>query len=142
MLLYSVISFEPTIASSPLKIAEPTTLWLSKVMSLKSEEFSFRDFLDQINVMINGQCMDKGLNYECLIYGLKGLLFGLPAAVLMTYAIYRVTNISFEIDFYIPWQSIVIAVGSVFLVVFATMLYARRKLRRDNPIDALKSEML
>ena len=38
-------------------------------MSLKEEEFSFRDFLDQINVMINGQCVDKGLRFECNIVG-------------------------------------------------------------------------
>ena len=38
-------------------------------MALKEEEFSFRDFLDQINVMINGQCVDKGLRFECNIIG-------------------------------------------------------------------------
>ncbi len=38
-------------------------------MVLKNDEFSFRDFLDQINVMINGQCVDKGLEYECHIIG-------------------------------------------------------------------------
>ena len=38
-------------------------------MSLKEEEFSLREFLDQINVIINGQCMDKGLRYECSILG-------------------------------------------------------------------------
>ena len=38
-------------------------------MTLKSEEFSFRDFLDQINIMINGQCVDKGLRYECTVIG-------------------------------------------------------------------------
>ena len=38
-------------------------------MVLKNEEFSFRDFLDQINVMINGQCADKGLTFECHIIG-------------------------------------------------------------------------
>ncbi|MBQ9009899.1 MAG: amino acid permease [Clostridia bacterium] len=36
---------------------------------LKNEEFSFREFLDQINIMINGQCQDKGLTYECHIIG-------------------------------------------------------------------------
>lgn len=34
---------------------------------IKSEEFSFREFLDQINIIINGQCLDKGLHYECSI---------------------------------------------------------------------------
>ena len=38
-------------------------------MVLKNEEFSFREFLDQINIIINGQCQDKGLHYECHIVG-------------------------------------------------------------------------
>ncbi len=38
-------------------------------MVLKNEEFSFREFLDQINIIINGQCQDKGLSYECRIVG-------------------------------------------------------------------------
>ena len=38
-------------------------------MGLKKEEFSFREFLDQINIMISGQCVDKGLHYECTIIG-------------------------------------------------------------------------
>ena len=38
-------------------------------MVLKNEEFSFRDFLDQINVIINGQCQDKGLEFKCRIIG-------------------------------------------------------------------------
>ncbi len=38
-------------------------------MALKEEEFGFRDFLDQINVMINGQCVDKGLRFACDIIG-------------------------------------------------------------------------
>ena len=38
-------------------------------MVLKNEEFSFREFLDQVNIIINGQCQDKGLHYECQIIG-------------------------------------------------------------------------
>ena len=38
-------------------------------MTLKSEEFSFRQMLEQINTMISGQCQNKGLNYECRING-------------------------------------------------------------------------
>ena len=35
-----------------------------------------------------------------------------------------------------------IAVLSVFLVVFATMMYSMSKVKKDNPIDALKNENL
>ncbi|MBO4217268.1 MAG: amino acid permease, partial [Clostridia bacterium] len=38
-------------------------------MVLKSEEFSFREFIEQINIIINGQCLDKGLHYDCRIVG-------------------------------------------------------------------------
>ncbi|WP_024857003.1 amino acid permease [Ruminococcus albus] len=38
-------------------------------MVLNNEEFSFDGFLEQINIIINGQCQDKGLNYECRIVG-------------------------------------------------------------------------
>ena len=110
---------------------------ISTNVLLRRREFAM---LKSVGLAESG--LRKMLNYECLIYGLKGLLFGLPAAVLMTYAIYRVTDISFDVDFYIPWQSVVIAVGSVFLVVFVTMLYARRKIRKDNPVETLKTETL
>lgn len=46
-------------------------------MVLKNEEFSFREFLDQINIIINGQCVDKGLRYECRIAsGVADYYFG------------------------------------------------------------------
>jgi len=48
----------------------------------------------------------------------------------------------FEIGFSLPWAAIGISVASVFLVVFATMMYAMRKIKKDNPIDALKNENL
>ena len=41
-----------------------------------------------------------------------------------------------------PWLDIAIAAVSVFAVVFATMLYSMRKIKKDNPIDALKNENL
>ncbi len=34
-------------------------------MVLKSEEFSLRGFLEQINTLVSSQCQDKGLHYEC-----------------------------------------------------------------------------
>ena len=38
-------------------------------MVLKDEEFAFREFIDQISIIINGQCLDKGLHYECHMAG-------------------------------------------------------------------------
>ena len=48
----------------------------------------------------------------------------------------------YEAQFHLPWTAIGIAVLSVFLVVFITMMYSMRKIKKDNPIDALKNENL
>ena len=82
----------------------------------------------------------KMMNYECVLYGVKGLVYGLPVAFLLTYAIYESLDMGLEQGFFIPWYSILIAVGSVFLVVFATMLYAMNKIRKDNVVETLKNE--
>ncbi|MBR1559738.1 MAG: response regulator [Clostridia bacterium] len=38
-------------------------------MTLKNEEFSMREMLEQINTMINSQCQEKGLRYDCRFTG-------------------------------------------------------------------------
>ncbi|MBQ3322457.1 MAG: response regulator [Firmicutes bacterium] len=38
-------------------------------MTIRSEEFSFRAMLEQINTMVMSQCNEKGLKYECSITG-------------------------------------------------------------------------
>ncbi len=82
------------------------------------------------------------MNLECLLYGGKALLFGLPVSLFMTWLIHQSIRNGFVSVFYVPVVPVVIAVCSVFLVVFVTMLYAMRKIERDNPIDALKNENL
>ncbi|MBR0103793.1 MAG: hypothetical protein IJQ01_09890, partial [Selenomonadaceae bacterium] len=38
-------------------------------MSFRNEEFSFTSFVYQINTLIDGQCKDKGLTYDCQLKG-------------------------------------------------------------------------
>ena len=104
---------------------------------LRRREFAM---LESIGMTEKG--MRRMLSYECVIYGLRALLFGLPVSVGVTFLIHKIVAQELERGFYMPWQSILIAVGSVFAVVFATMLYARRRISRENPIDALKNENL
>lgn len=108
---------------------------ISTNISLRRREFAMLK-----SVGLGQRGFRKMMNYECAIYGLKCILYGLPISVLITFAIYKVTGAAYETAFYIPWSGVVIAVGSVFAVVFATMLYATGKIKHDNPIDALKNE--
>ena len=80
------------------------------------------------------------LNYECILYGAKSILYGLPVSVLVTYVIYQVVDVGYQVSFYVPATSVVIAVASVFLVVFATMFYAAGKLKKSSVVETLKDE--
>ncbi len=82
----------------------------------------------------------KMMNFECLLYGAKALLYGLPVSAAISFLIYSAVSEGYSTGFRLPWVSIGIAVLSVFAVVFATMLYAMHKVRKENPIDALRSE--
>ena len=82
------------------------------------------------------------MNFECLLYGSRALLYGLPVSFGVTYLIYLAIMEGYETRFQLPWTAIGIAVLSVFLVVFMTMMYSMSKIKKDNPIDALKNENL
>lgn len=108
---------------------------ISTNISLRRREFAMLK-----SIGLGNKGFYKMMNYECIIYGLRGLMWGLPVSILLTYLIFRAVGASVDMNFYIPWHSIVIAVCSVFIVVFAAMWYSASKIRKDNPIDALKNE--
>ena len=82
--------------------------------------------------------LQRMMSYECLLYGSRGLVYGLIVSVLLVYLYYRASEVN--MDFFIPWYSIVIAIVGVFAVVFATMIYAIRRLEKENTMDLLKNE--
>ncbi|MBE6848380.1 MAG: ABC transporter permease [Ruminococcus sp.] len=99
-----------------------------------------REFAMLRSIGMTGKDINRMMNYECLLYGSKSLLAGLPVSFVITYLIHRAVNSGFAIDFHLPWGAVGVAVFSVFGVVFITMLYAMGKLKKDNLIDALKNE--
>lgn len=100
-----------------------------------------REFAIYKSIGLSEKGFRKMTNYECVIYGIRGLAWGLSLGILISFLIFRVTNMAYETSFFIPPFSIVIAVGSVFAVVFAAMWYSAGKIRKDNLIDALKNEI-
>ena len=101
-----------------------------------------REFATLKSVGMGDRAFGRMMRFECLLYGSKALLLGLPVSIGVSWLIWKAVNNAFEGAFRIPWTAMAIAAGSVFLVVFATMLYATGKIKKDNPIDALKQETL
>lgn len=100
-----------------------------------------REFAMLKSVGMTKKGFRKMMNFECVLYGIKSLMWGIPAAFVVTWFIYKSIARGLDTAFYLPWTSVAIAIGSVFAVVFATMIYSMRKINRDNPIDALKNDI-
>ena len=101
-----------------------------------------REFAMLRSVGMTDRGFDRMMNFECLLYGAKSLLFGIPAAFGITYLIFLSVQAGMDTGFYLPWSAVAIAVASVFLVVFASMLYAMSGIKKDNPIEAMKNEVI
>lgn len=101
-----------------------------------------REFAVLRSVGMTGKGIHKMLSLECVLYGVKSLLLGIPAAVGVTYLIFLSVGFGYDTVFYIPTGAIAVAVAVVFAEVFAGMLYAVRKVEKDNPVDMLKTENL
>lgn len=110
---------------------------ISTNISLRRREFAM---LKSVGMTEKG--FNKMMNFECLLYGSRALLYGLPVSCGVTFLIYRSIMFGYETTFHLPWTAIAIATLSVFIVVFVTMMYAMNKIKKDNPIDALKNENL
>ena len=108
---------------------------ISTSISLRRREFAM---LRSVGMTEKG--INKMMNYECILYGAKALLLGLPTSCLISFILYKIVSKGMMISFKLPWLAMGIATLSVFLVVFATMIYAMHKIKKENPIDALKNE--
>ena len=101
-----------------------------------------REFAMLRSVGMTSRGLNRMMNYECLLYGCKSLLLGLPVSLFITWLIFQSVNQGYQTAFYVPFPSIAIAVTAVFTVVFTSMLYSMNKIKKDNVIDALKNENL
>ena len=101
-----------------------------------------RDFAMLKSMGMTEKSMHRMLNYECLIYGSRALLFGLPIGFLTNICIARITSSIYRGGFRMPVAAYLLSIICVFVVVFVTMLYAMKKMKQDNPVEVLKNENL
>jgi len=102
-----------------------------------------REFAMLRSVGMSDQDFNRMMRFECILYGARTMLWGIPLSIFMVCLIYWgiVAGGGFDSKFIFPWSSIGISIFGVFLIVFLTMLYATSQIRRENIIDALRDEM-
>lgn len=94
------------------------------------------------SVGMSDRDFQKMMNFECVLYGVRTLVYGLPSAGILSYMIYKgMVAGGMDIAYVFPFGSMVVSVLGVFFIVFITMLYSTSKLRRENIMDGLRDDM-
>lgn len=99
-----------------------------------------REFANLKSIGMTDKAFNKMMNLECLFYGTKSLLWGLPIGCAMCYLLSKAFESEIMFMFKIPWSSIAIVIVAVYLIVFMTMKYAKGKIKKENIIDVLRDD--
>lgn len=105
-------------------------------IALRRKEFSV---LRSIGLTPHG--FNKILFFESLFFGLKSLLYGIPVSLLITILLHL--SISNTVEFgklIIPWNSILLAIIGVFIIILISMWYSTIKIKKENILDAIRDE--
>jgi len=129
-LLYFVIGFILMIAVTSVFNTITTG------MQLRKNEFAM---LRSVGMTPKG--FHKMVFFESLLFGIKSLFYGISFSLFIIWLFYKIQNIvpnneSPKMPF--PTNYIIITIIVIMIIVFTSMFYATRKLKKDNIIDVLK----
>ena len=100
-----------------------------------------KEFAVLRSIGLTKQGFNKMIYFESLFFGLKSLLYALPVSCIIVYLIHL--SVSEAVVFnslMLPIKQIVIAIFGVFVIVLLTMLYASRKIKKENILEAIREE--
>jgi len=101
-----------------------------------------REFAMLRSVGMSDRDFNKMMRFECVLYGARTMLWGLPLSGILSYLIYLGMVIGGgDVDYVFPWGPMAISACGVLLIVFVTMLYATARIKKENIIDALRDDM-
>lgn len=101
-----------------------------------------RDFGMLKSVGMQNKEIYRMMSFECVIYGFRAFAWGFPISLALCYGLYQVFSMSYGGPFEAPWLLLLIGTLCIIAVVFSSMLYAVGKLKKDNPIEAIRMENL
>lgn len=90
---------------------------------------------------LSGHGFNKILFFESIFFGLKSLLYALPVSIGIIYLLYQSFKGMTDFDMMlVPYGHILIAVIGVFVIIIISTLYATRKIRKENILEAIREE--
>ncbi len=101
-----------------------------------------REFAMLRSVGMTPESFNRMIRFESIFYGLKALWWGLPISLAVSLLLHYMQADVFDVGFTMPWASYGAAIVLIFAIVGVTMLYSSAKIKKENIIDALKSETM
>ena len=102
---------------------------------LRKREFSILKSIGMSNKQIN-----KMLFFEVIFYGFNGIIFGLLASLAILYIVYTVLIETEIYSFYIPIKNMILCVIVSYIIILASVIYAKSKINKNNIIDDVWNE--
>lgn len=100
-----------------------------------------REFAMLRSVGMTPKSFKRMIYLEAGRYGAKALLFSIPVGVLIHFAMYKALSGTMDFGFIIHPLSYVLAVIAVFVIIGTALLYSIDKIRDDNIIETLKTDI-
>jgi putative ABC transport system permease protein len=116
---------------------------IANLLNTISTSFALRrkEFAMLKSVGMTSEVFHKMIMMESLLYGVKATVFGIPISILFTLWIRSTVRYNFTMEYAFPYQTYIVGIAAVFLIVGVAMLYSTRKVRKENIIDALKADI-
>lgn len=102
-----------------------------------------REYAILKSIGMSVKSFSKMIRLECITYGMKALIYGVPFSLAISYIIGAGMLYWYDQSLYLkfPWKALIIAVLSVFIVVLAAMVYSVNRVKKDEIIDILKNNI-
>lgn len=104
-------------------------------MSLRSKEFAMLKSIGMTSREFN-----RMVRLETLFYGIKSLLIGVPAGIILSVVFYNGFSLNTQFGYQFPAMAIAIAVAAVFVLIFGIMHYSLSRINRQNIIETIRKD--
>lgn len=104
-------------------------------MNLRKKEFAMLKSIGMTKKEFN-----RMIRLESIFYGLKSLIIGIPIGIILSYGMYTIFRNNMEMEYVLPYKTIVISIVFVVIIIGIIMKYSMSKINKQNVIETIRND--
>lgn len=104
-------------------------------MNLRKKEFAMLKSIGMTKKEFN-----RMIRLESIFYGLKSLIIGIPIGTILSYGMYTIFRNNMEMEYVLPYKSIVMSIVFVAVIIGIIMKYSMSKINKQNVIETIRND--